>query len=147
MKSFLTCALVTVLASSAFAGKPTSTTTKKPKCGENYELAPRTSATPTETTRVEKKGLSESQVANVVKSRLADVRDCWAKLPSGQRRDAMALLQLAIDETGEVQTVGVVGAAVPGDAQRCIATRAGAWKFPAADRAGAYEYGVQLRAL
>ncbi len=59
----------------------------------------------------------------------------------------MALLQLAIDETGEVQTVGVVGAALPGETQRCIAARAGAWKFPVSDRAGDYEYGVQLRTM
>ncbi len=146
MKSLLTCALVTVMASSAFAGKPL-TKAKKPNCGEAYDLAPRTSTTPEATTRVEKKGLSAAQIATVVKARLAEVQVCWAKLPSGQRKDGMALLQLAIDETGEVQTVGVVGAALPGEAQRCIAARASAWKFPAADRAGDYEYGVQLRAV
>ncbi len=137
MKSLL---IVTLMAASALAGTP-----KKPNCGEHYDLAPRTAATPSETTRVAKKGLSEAQIATVVKAKLGEVQYCWAKLPSGQRKDAMALLQLAIDETGEVQTVGVVGP--PSDAQRCISERAGVWKFPASDRAGDYEYGVQLRAM
>ncbi len=104
-------------------------------------------ALPTEAEHVVKKTLTERQVATVVKGKLADVQYCWNRLPAVQRKaDATVILKLAIDATGEVETVDV-GGLVSQDAQRCISVAAAKWQFPIADELGEFEYAVALRAM
>src|SRR4051812_4393026 len=90
-KAAIAITLLGALGSSAFAGKPQP---KKPNCGEAFDLAPRHAATPVETEQVaKKKVLSQLQVNQVVKARLADVQYCWNRLPATQRKlDATAVL-------------------------------------------------------
>jgi hypothetical protein len=155
-KAAIAIALLGALGSSAFAGepqpligkKPAPAAAKKPNCGESYDLAPRHVSTPTaDTEQVAKKVLSQLQVNAVVKAKLADVQYCWNRLPAAQRKlDATALLTLAIDATGEVETVDI-GGQLPQDASRCIAVAAAKWQFPVADQAGEFEYAVALRAM
>ena len=137
-------------AGGAYAGQPTAKKAppKKPNCGESFDLAPRHAALPSEAEHVvAKKTLTDGQIANVVKAKLADVQYCWNRLPAAQRKaDATAILKLAIDATGEVETVDV-GGLVSQDAQRCIAVAAAKWQFPVADELGEFEYAVALRAM
>jgi hypothetical protein len=143
-------ALLGVLgAAPAYAGnvQPKKPQVKKPNCGESFDLAPRHAALPTEAEHVAKKTLTDGQVATVVKAKLADVQYCWNRLPAAQRKvDTTAILKLAIDATGEVETVDV-GGLVSLDAQRCIAVAAAKWQFPVADELGEFEYAVALRAM
>lgn len=144
-------AIALVVAGSAYAGNVKSDVKKaplkKPNCGESFDLAPRHAALPTEAEHVVKKTLTDGQVAIVVKAKLADVQYCWNRLPPAQRKvDTTAILKLAIDATGEVETVDV-GGLVSLDAQRCIAVAASKWQFPVADEVGEFEYAVALRAM
>jgi hypothetical protein len=153
MKPAIAIALLGVLGiAPAYAGKPQLSLAakkplKKPNCGESFDLAPRHAALPAEAEHVAKKLLTDGQVATVVKAKLADVQYCWNRLPAGQRKtDATAVLRLAIDATGEVETVDV-GGLVSQEAQRCIAVAAAKWQFPVADELGEFEYAVALRAM
>lgn len=158
-KPAIVLAILGVLGSTAVAGtphplvgkKPVETKPlKKPNCGESYDLfAPsHHAATPTgDRTEVAKKLLTQLQVDQVVKAKLGDVQYCWNRLPASQRRsDTTAILELAIDATGEVETVDVHGS-VPQEAARCISAAAAAWQFPVADQAGDFEYAVALRTM
>src|SRR5260221_5027355 len=143
------CGAAPAYAGSAAGGQTAAKTAplKKPNCGEAFDLAPRHAALPTEAEHVVKKTLTERQVATVVKGKLADVQYCWNRLPAVQRKaDATVILKLAIDATGEVETVDV-GGLVSQDAQRCISVAAAKWQFPIADELGEFEYAVALRAM
>jgi hypothetical protein len=120
---------------------------KKPNFGEAFDLAPRHAALPGETTRAAKKLLTDQQVNTLVKSKLADVQYCWNRLPEAQRKiDATIVLKLAIEATGEVETVEIGGLASV-EAQRCIQIAAAKWQFPVADQASETEYAIALRAM
>jgi hypothetical protein len=92
--------------------------------------------------------LTQAQVADVMKAKLGEVTTCWQQLPADKRKkDASAVLQLEIDEGGEVQTVDVAG--LPDDAARCISKAAVAWVFPPTDGSAdtaKFAYPVTLRA-
>jgi hypothetical protein len=162
-KPAIALAILGVLGSTAVAGKPhpihkkshvatkpAPAPLKKPNCGESYDLfAPsRHAATPAgDVTLAAKKTLTQQQVDEVARTKLDDVEFCWNRLPAKQRKaDATAILKLAIDATGEVETVDV-GGLVPAEASRCIAVAAAKWQFPVADQSGDFEYAVALRAM
>jgi hypothetical protein len=147
MKPAIAFLIVGAVGSAAVAG-PLKKPLPKPNCGEHYDLAPRHVTTPSgDAALVAKKVLTQGQVATVVKAKLADVQFCWNRLPAVQRKaDTTAILKLAIDATGEVETVDV-GGPVPQDASRCIQLVAAKWQFPVADQSGDFEYAVALRAM
>lgn len=97
-------------------------TTKAPKAGEKFEV----------THKEDRAALTKEQVAEVMQTKLGEVNDCWQLLPEDQRKkDAKAILNLEIDEGGEVQQVGVVG--LPDQAVECISKVAISWVFPQSD--------------
>ena len=141
MKPAILVGAVALLAAPAFADKP--------KTGETFDLAPRHAATPAgdETARPAKPhALTDAQVAQVVKARLAEVQYCWSRLPAPQRTvDTTAILRMEI-EAGVVTDVEVTGK-VPAAATACIADVAERWVFPVAELGSVVEYPVALRAL
>jgi hypothetical protein len=148
------------LAAPALAGKPRPSSShrrkpvvervekgKKPAIdfGESYGLAGRKAALPVEAAPVvELVGLTQVQVGEVVKARLADLDYCWSRMLTGERVPGTAVLRLSIDMTGAV-TATDVGGDVPDDARRCIAAAARRWTFPAAAIASDVEYPVTLK--
>lgn len=110
----------------------------KPKVGEKFVV----------THKAERVALTPAQVDEVMKAKLGEVTTCWQQLPADKRKkDASAILQLEIDEGGEVQTVDVAG--LPDDAARCISRAAIAWVFPQSDGSAdtaKFAYPVTLRA-
>jgi hypothetical protein len=124
------------LATPSFAAP--APTSKQPNAGEKYVVGH----------EAQKTALTQAQVEEVMKTKLADVDACWRRVPADQRKkDASAVLKIEIDDGGEVQTVDVAG--VPGDAARCIAKAAVAWTFPETDfhaDAASFAYPVTLRA-
>ena len=119
------------------AKKPTPA--RAPNCGESYVVGPKDSTST---------ALSQAQVDAVMKSKVGEVEACWLHLPAEKRkRDVAAVLNLSIDDGGEVQTV--TASALPDDVQRCIAVAAVAWEFPRTDAhadALAFAYPIALRA-
>jgi len=80
----------------------------------------------------ERAALTQEQVDEVVKTKLGEVQDCWEILPADQRKkDAKAILNLEIDEGGEVQQVAITG--LPEQAVQCISQVAIRWVFPQTD--------------
>lgn len=111
---------------------------KKPNCGEHYVAGQKDSG---------KKSLTQAQVDEVMKTKVGEVETCWRQLPQDKRKDTSLVLQLEIDDTGEVQTIEAPG--VPDETQRCIALAAVEWEFPRTDvKADAivFTYPVALHA-
>lgn len=115
-------------ASVAVAGKAEK---KKHDCGDKYVLGSH---------RDEGKGLTASEVADVVSTKLPEIQECWTK-PA----DASVVLRFAIDTDGEVQTVEIVGN-VPDETQRCIAVASVDWHFPEAAQDSLNDYSITFRA-
>ena len=90
--------------------------------------------------------LTQSQVDEVMKTKVGEVQACWQNLPDTQRaKDTTAVLALEIDDTGEVQTVTIAGQ--PSELEHCVAIAATAWDFPRTDvKADAlmFQYSVSL---
>lgn len=111
---------------------------KQPKSGDTYVVGHEVGRT----------ALTAAQIDEVMKTRVGDVSACWSGLPAAQRKqDVNAVLSLAIDDGGEVQTVDV--AEVPDEVVRCIAKAAVAWTFPQTDpqaEAPSYRYPIVLHA-
>jgi hypothetical protein len=96
---------------------------KKPNCGDAYVVGKKDTGP---------KSLAQTQVEDVLKSKVGEVETCWLKLPADQRKkDVAAVLSVEIDDDGEVQTAALAG--VPDDASRCVAVAAVAWEFPRSD--------------
>lgn len=112
---------------------------KRLNCGDSYVVGPKDSG---------RKSLSQTQVEDVLKTKVGEVEACWTKLPADQRtKDINAVLTVEIDDTGEVQTVEVAG--VPDETQRCVAVAAVAWEFPRTDvkaDAASFAFPVALKA-
>ena len=152
------------LAAPALAGKPRASSSRKKAAtvekaervkkpvpapvidyGESYGLKPRSSALPVEAAPVvELAGLSQAQVGQVVKDRLADLDYCWSRMLTGERVPGTAVLKLSIEMTGEVAAIDV-GGDVPDGACSCIETAAKRWTFPATSIASDVEYPVSLK--
>jgi hypothetical protein len=166
MKKLSSIALVVLatagLTAPALAGKPrASSSRKKPVTvekaerarkpapvidyGESYGLKPRSTALPAEAAPVvELAGLSQAQVGQVVKDRLADLDYCWSRMLTGERVPGTAVLKLSIEMTGEVAAIDV-GGDVPDGACACIETADRRWTFPTAAIASDVEYPVTLK--
>ncbi len=118
--------------------KAAPTKVKQLNCGDKYIVGH----------EVEHSALTQAQIDGVMKAKLGEVTACWNRLPATQRKkDTNAVLKLAIDDGGEVQTVDVAG--IPDDAARCIAKAAVAWTFPQTEtqaEPASYAYPVVLRA-
>jgi len=137
-------ALLSVLAlcSTAVASAPTAAhktaPAKRPDCGDSYEIG---------RSKQGRTALTQAQVDEVMKTKVGEVTACWQRLPDDKRkRDTTAVIELEIDDRGEVQTVEVAG--VPDDAERCIALAAVGWDFPETDvkaDAVTFSYAVPLR--
>jgi hypothetical protein len=139
---------VALLVAPAFADKSPASIAKKPNCGESFDLAPRRAVTPIgdETAPAKPKTLTDNQVAQVVKGKLADIQYCWSRLPAAQRiADTTAILRMEV-EAGAVADVEVTGK-LPADAASCIAAAAERWVFPVVEVGSVVEYPVALRAL
>jgi hypothetical protein len=112
---------------------------KRLNCGESYVVGKKDAG---------RTALSQTQVEDVLKTKVGEVEACWTKLPADQRKkDVAAVLTVEIDDTGEVQTVEVAG--VPEETQRCVAIAAVAWEFPRTDvkaDAASYAFPVALKA-
>jgi hypothetical protein len=128
------------------------TTKAKPvvmNMGDKYMLgAKHDSAKPgAEVQQIVPKSLSQSQVATVIQSHMADVQTCWSSVPKQLRVDACtADLKLSISEAGDVTDIEL-GAEVPAGAQKCLTSAISHWKFPAAEAKSDVEYGISLRSL
>lgn len=112
---------------------------KQPNCGQSYVVGKKD---------VGPKGLSQSQVEDVLKTKVGEVETCWMKLPADQRKkDVGAVLSIEIDDDGEVQTASLAN--VPDDASRCVALAAVAWEFPRSDvkaDAETFTFPISLKA-
>jgi hypothetical protein len=151
-KPFLALLGVVLLGTPAFAKVADSTTkaaSKKPAADSQSQVTARRVAPTGDKRDSGKTALSESQVDEVVKSKLGEVQTCWTGLPEDKRKaDTNIVLKLEIDDNGEVQTVDVNGK-IADEAQRCIAVAAAAWEFPVTDvkiDAAYFEYALALRA-
>lgn len=115
------------------------TPARAPNCGASYVVGPKDSSST---------ALSQAQVDAVMKAKLGEVEACWMHLPVEKRkREVAAVLNLSIDDGGEVQTI--TAPALPDDVQRCIALAAVAWEFPATDAhadALTFAYPIALHA-
>ena len=141
------------LAAQAHAGKPHVAPEKKAPCkkmGDLFELAPRHKDIPVGEEPVyvaRPKPLSDGQINKVVKTKLAEVQNCWNRLPSDARKtDTTALIRLAVEADGSVTDVDI-GGPIPAYAQKCIAAAAAKWTFPVAEISSDVETAVALRAL
>lgn len=117
--------------------------------GDKYMLgAKHDSAKPgAEVQQIVPKSLSQSQVATVIQSHMADVQTCWSSVPKQLRVDACtADLKLSISEAGDVTDIEL-GDEVPASAQKCLSSAISHWKFPAAEAKSDIEYGISLRSL
>lgn len=127
------------LCAPALAQSKAPKTAAKPKCGDAYVVGKKDAGP---------KGLSQSAVEDVLKSKVGEVEGCWQKLPADQRKkDVAAVLSIEIDDDGEVQTASLAG--VPDDASRCVAVAAVAWEFPRSDvkvDAETFTFPVALKA-
>ncbi len=87
----------------------------------------------------ERKGLSDAQVAEVVKSHSGDIQGCWNQVPAKQRAAGASLvLGMSIGPKGEICDLTLIGT-VPSDARSCIADHVKRWQFPEADLASDVE--------
>jgi hypothetical protein len=138
MTKLLVMISVLGLAMPSFAAPAPKAAPAKPKCGDKFVVDH----------KEDRATLTQAQVDEVVKAKLPDVTACWHQLPADQRKKtASAVLKLAIDDGGEVQTVDVDG--LPDDAARCIAKAAVAWVFPQTDGqadAAKFSYPLTLAA-
>ena len=148
-----TLATISLLSAPALAEKRTSPSDKKvhrDRFGEGFDIGPRHTALPggEEPALAQRPhGLSDGQVAVVLKAHLAEVEYCWNKQPPARRRaDTTAVLRLTVEATGKVSAVEVDGE-LPAGAPKCIATAANRWTFPAAEIQSQVETAVALRAL
>jgi hypothetical protein len=92
-------------------------------------------------------GLSDEQVATVVKAHMPEVQDCWHKLPVKDRAsDSSLVLGLSIAAKGDVVDTTIISDA-PAETRTCIANVARQWTFPVVDLASDVEYPIKLRAL
>src|SRR5215831_14087530 len=94
----------------------------------------------------ERKGLTDAQVVQVVKSHFGDIQSCWNQVPAKQRAGGASLtLGLSIGPKGEVCDLTLIGT-VPADARGCIADHVKRWQFPETDLASDVEVPVELSA-
>jgi hypothetical protein len=153
MTSVKSLVLVGVLGMSvapAFAETKAPVTTKKPNCGESFDVF--AGAHRTATPRAEMKQevlakprtLTDSQVAWVVNSRLDDVEYCWMKLPATKRVDTTAMFKFSVAPNGSVGNVELADG-VPAEAQKCMVQLASQWTFPTTEAQSEVEYPVALR--
>lgn len=141
--------LLAVVASPVLADKKKDANAfPKLNCGENYVLGAHKNVVPEADKQVAKpKSLSDSQIAEVMKSHLDEVRYCWNRLPAKLRsNDASLMLSLSVAPKGDVIDKTLVGDA-PQEAKACIAGVIERWQFPAAELASDVEYPVALRAI
>lgn len=138
MTKLLVMISVLGLAAPSFAAPAAKPAPAKLRCGDKFVVDH----------KEDRATLTQAQVDAVVKAKLPDVTACWHQLPADQRKKtASAVLKLAIDDGGEVQTVDVDG--LPDDAARCIAKAAVAWVFPQTDGqadAAKFSYPITLAA-
>ena len=94
----------------------------------------------------ERKGLSDAQVTQVVKSHFVDIQGCWNQVPAKERTGGASLtLGMSIGPKGEICDLTLIGT-VPADARSCIADHVKRWQFPEADLASDVEVPVELSA-
>jgi hypothetical protein len=97
-----------------------------------------------ETPSAEPHGLSDAQVASVVKAHMPEVQDCWRKLPVKERAsDSNVVLGLSIAAKGDVVDTTIISDA-PAETRSCIANVARQWTFPVVDLASDVEYPITL---
>jgi len=139
MSKLAVIALLGLCAPALAQSKASKAPAKKANCGEAYVVGKKDAGP---------KGLSQSAVEDVLKSKVGEVETCWQKLPADQRKkDVAAVLSIEIDDDGEVQTAALAG--VPDDASRCVAVAAVAWEFPRSDvkaDAETFTFPVALKA-
>jgi hypothetical protein len=93
----------------------------------------------------ERKGLSEAQVAKVVKTHFGDIQSCWNQVPAKDRAGGASLvLGMSIGPKGEICDLTLIGT-VPADARSCMADHVRRWQFPEADLASDVEVPIELR--
>ena len=132
--------------------KPAKVTKEKPlvmNMGDKYTLGTkRESAKPTqEVERIIPKSLSQSQVATVVQSHMAEVQQCWNAIPAKLRVDACtAELKLEISEAGQVTDIEL-GGDVPASVHKCLTSAIARWTFPVAETTSDVEYDISLRSF
>jgi hypothetical protein len=91
-------------------------------------------------------GLSDEQVASVVKAHMSEVQDCWHKLPVKERAsDSKVVVGLSIAAQGDVVDTTIISDA-PAETRTCIANVARQWTFPVVDLASDIEFPITLRA-
>jgi hypothetical protein len=153
-RTFVLLGTLGLLAAPALAEKRVGPATKaaakntKPNCGESFDLAPRHAVTPKGDGEPahKQRTLTDAQIAAVVKAKLPDIEYCWTRLPQHQRAESTAVLELAIDPDGTVDSAEI-GGDVPVEAHKCMVAAAVRWTFPTADATTEIEYAVALRTV
>jgi hypothetical protein len=160
MKTILALTTIGVLTSTASAGGPRPTPTKKPAVsattkkleatlkqldyGQSYVLGARRAVEVTaDTEKVEAKSISESAVSKVIKDRVDELEYCWLRLPAAKRVASSAVIHFAIEASGTVAGVDIEGT-LPAGVGKCITAAASKWTFPSADSGCEAEHAISL---
>lgn len=145
MKAILvSLALAAGASSFAFADKPRSSKpAKKPNFGDSFELKGRSSSGPRIVDTAVVRTVTERQAGRSIKDKIADLENCWLRLPAGRRIASAATLHVTVEAAGTVTAARLDGE-LPAGVGKCIAAAAGHWTFPAADARTELEHGITL---
>ncbi len=142
--SLVSLALAAGASSFAFADKPrASKPVKKPNFGDAFELKGRSSSGPRIVDTAVVRTVTEHQAGRVIKDKIADLENCWLRLPAGRRIASAATLHVTVEAAGTVTAARLDGE-LPAGVGKCITAAAGRWTFPATDGRTELEHGITL---